>query len=115
MEGWKIGRMDDMHLFHPSIPDYHAKPDFASLIFSNMNLDRLAKKDILLIELLGGTGSMTLSELSAQMLTPPSKTLKIIEHLQRKGYIGIAPVEEGSENKSYFLNSNGRKLYAVLR
>ena len=80
-----------------------------------MNLEKLTEKDILLIELLGETGSMILSELSARTLTPPGQTLKIIDNLQRRGYIEIAPVEEGSENKAYFLNSNGRKLWAVLR
>ncbi|HIE29111.1 TPA: hypothetical protein EYP66_17700 [Candidatus Poribacteria bacterium] len=79
-----------------------------------MNLEKLTEKDTLIIKLLGETGSMTLSELSARMLTPPSQTLKIIENLQRSRYIEIAPVEEGIENKAYFLNSNGRKLWAVL-
>lgn len=80
-----------------------------------MNLEKLTEKDILLIELLSKNGSMTLSELSARMLTPPGQTLKIVEHIQRSGYIEVAPIEEGSENKAYFLNSNGRRLWAVLR
>ncbi|MFQ6039305.1 MAG: hypothetical protein ACE5PV_00510 [Candidatus Poribacteria bacterium] len=80
-----------------------------------MNLEKLTEKDILLIELLSKNGSMTLSELSARMLTPPGQTLKTVEHIQRSGYIEVAPIEEGSENKAYFLNSNGRRLWAVLR
>lgn len=79
-----------------------------------MNLKKLSEKDTQLIELLGKTGSMTLSELSAQILTTPSQTVKIIENLQRSGYIEIAPLEETSENKAYFLNSNGRSLFRTL-
>jgi len=82
---------------------------------SKMNLEKLTEKETQLIELLSKTGSMTLSELSAQILTTPSQTVKIIENLQRSGYIEIAPLEETSENKAYFLNNNGRKLWAALR
>lgn len=77
-------------------------------------LEKLTEKDTQLIELLGKTGSMTLSELSARILTTPSQTLKVIEHLQRSGYIEIAPVEDEPESKAYFLNNNGRKLWAAL-
>ena len=90
-----------------------------------MNLEKLTEKDILLIELLGKTGSMELPELSTRTLTTPSQTLKIIENLQRAGYIEIAPIEESSSSmldqnfskssKAYFLNSNGRKLWTALR
>ena len=80
-----------------------------------MNLEKLTEKETQLIELLSKTGSMTLSELSAQILTTPSQTVKIIENLQRSGYIEIAPLEETSENKVYFLNNNGRKLWEALR
>jgi len=82
---------------------------------SKMNLEKLTEKETQLIELLSKTGSMTLSELSAQILTTPSQTVKIIENLQRSGYIEIAPLEETSENKVYFLNNNGRKLWEALR
>jgi DNA-binding MarR family transcriptional regulator len=85
------------------------------VIPDKMNLNKLTEKDILLIELLGKIGSMALPELSAQTLTIPSQILKIIENLQRAGYIDVAPVKEVSENKTYFLNSKGRKLWNALR
>ncbi|MBC8456640.1 MAG: helix-turn-helix domain-containing protein [Deltaproteobacteria bacterium] len=79
-----------------------------------MNIEQLTEKEISLIRCLGESGSMTLSEVSAKTLTPPSQMLTITEMLQRAGYLESAPVEAGIENKAYFLNSRGRKLWAAL-
>ena len=79
-----------------------------------MNIEQLTEKEISLIRCLGESGSMMLSEVSAKTLMLPSQMLKIIEVLQRAGYVESAPVEAGIENKAYFLNSRGRKLWAAL-
>jgi DNA-binding MarR family transcriptional regulator len=71
--------------------------------------------EYLLLQTLGPSGAMSPSQISAQTLIPPSKTLSLLKSLADAGLVVIREDADSADGKLVALTAPARDLVEIMR